>query len=75
VNAIGFLALLYVVVSTFMWGGREMYERGHTRVNPRWLRWSLVYVWPLVAVFHWYNVAMLRYYRLMDMIDELDGKP
>ena len=62
-NAIGFLALIYVVVSTLAWAGREMYERQHDRVGPGWLRWSFVYAWPFVAVLHWYNLAMLRYYR------------
>ena len=62
-NAIGFLALIYVVVSTLAWAAREIHERRDGRIDSNWLRWWFVYLWPLVLLHHWYNLAMLRYYR------------
>ena len=62
-NTIGFLALLYVIVSTFMWAGCNLYERRNGRTVFRRLRWMFIYAWWLVPVYHGYNVAVIRYRR------------
>ena len=62
-NAIGFLALIYVVVCTLMRAGLHLHDQHYGRSGPTWLRWLFVYLWPLVPLYHWYNLAMLRYYR------------
>ena len=62
-NAIGFLALIYVVVCTLMWAGLNLHDQRLGRSGPTWLRWLFVYLWPLVPAYHWYNLALIAYRR------------
>jgi len=66
-NTIGFLALLYVIVSTFMWAAMDLYEHRNGRLEPWWLRWMFIYVWWLVPVYHGYNLVMIKYYNRGDL--------